>query len=255
MKGFAMPIFKCNNCGADVERRSPPSLGHVKVHYCNMDCKREWQRSQKPVTREWLVEHYITKGMDCTQIAKIVGRDSKSVWNWLKDLEIPTRKRGYASTKPFVKGDPRTKNRPPMSAETKAKIRAAALADGRVPFHRHIGPPMKGKRGAETTNWKGGITPLRQQAHGSPEWKECVKAVWKRDNATCQRCNLHKSSARDIAFDIHHIVSFGCSVLRFEVSNLVLLCEPCHYWVHSSNNTEKLFLGECEHGCFESAVG
>lgn len=32
-------------------------------------------------------------------------------------------------------------------------------------------------------------------------------------------------------------------MLRLNLDNLVLLCAPCHYWVHSKANKRKEFLG------------
>ena len=40
----------------------------------------------------------------------------------------------------------------------------------------------------------------------------------------------------------HHVASFAVVELRMEVSNLVLLCEPCHYWVHGADNTLREFI-------------
>jgi len=39
-------------------------------------------------------------------------------------------------------------------------------------------------------------------------------------------------------------VSFAVRELRAVVDNLVLLCRPCHLWVHSNANTQKLYLKE-----------
>jgi transposase len=225
----------------------PATVGGSRPRiYCSIKCKAEWQRTQKPCDRDWLYQKYIVEGMDCTMISKIVNRNSKQVWTWIRDYGIPTRKRGYAATKKFPKGMTSWMKWRKHSDETREKIRKKSIEDGRVPYLKNGVHHLKGKRGAETPNWKGGCTPERQAAHRSPEWKECIKQVWKRDNATCQRCKLHRSQARkcDVAFDIHHIVSFMVKERRFDVGNLVLLCEPCHYWVHSRNNVNKEFLGE-----------
>ena len=81
----------------------------------------------------------------------------------------------------------------------------------------------------------------------SEEWKKAVKFVWARSDAKCERCGKdHRAVAdrkRD-AFDIHHIISFQYRPLRTDPSNLVLLCEPCHYWVHSRRNVNREFLSE-----------
>lgn len=232
---------QCAMCGSAIVRR-PTKSGRS---YCNHTCKADWQRTQKPVDKEWLVQKYIVEGLDTTQIGNMVSRDPKSVWNWLVGYGIPTRERGYASSKTWMKtGDVSLFKGHSHSEENKAKFREIAIADGRRPFDPKIGPPYKGKRGAEIPSWKGGVTPERQAFYSSVEWKEAVKAVWKRDSATCQKCGRYKGDDRSVSFDIHHIVSFACVELRSEVSNLVLLCETCHYWVHSSENVGQLFIKE-----------
>lgn len=211
--------------------------------------------SKKPVTREWLVEHYVNLGLTANDIAKIVKRNPKRVWEWLVNEGIETRPRGsywdeypnfafwiYGTANPF-KGKTHTE-------ETKKLFRDRAIADGRVPFDPKVGPPFKGKRGAEVPSWKGGVTPLRQAFYSSLEWKAVIKQIWKRDDATCQRCGCRSEKGNRHKFDIHHIVSFACEELRADVSNLVLLCETCHYWVHSKENVNSEFIkpvpGFCE---------
>lgn len=78
----------------------------------------------------------------------------------------------------------------------------------------------------------------------SDEWKESVKAVWARSDAKCERCGKdHRTIDRKIeSFDIHHIISFQVREYRTIISNLVLLCEPCHYFVHSRKNVNREFL-------------
>ena len=230
----------CTFCSSVIYRRKTKS----GMNYCNTKCKAEWQKTQKPVSREWLVEHYIDKKMDCVQIGKIVKRDPKSVWNWLKDFAIPTRKRGEGWSANFIHGSGPNNAfyGKTHSEESRKRMSEIAKAQGRVPYDPKVGSYMKGKRGESTTNWKGGISPERPAHYASDGWKKAVKEVWKRDNATCQRCKRHKSEIRETPFDIHHIVSFQNKELRSEVSNLVLLCEPCHYWVHSRKNKNREFI-------------
>lgn len=240
VKENGYPIYECAFCGNEVSRRSQGKTKNVKLHFCNNECKANYQKLARPVTKDWLYEHYITMGEDCPTIGKQVDRDAKSVWNWLKDWGIPTRKRGTTNNGP--------NGRPPgfhLSQETRDKIRKIAIAQGRVPWKKENGPPMKGKHGAETSNWKGGITPERQSFCNSDEWKEAVKAVWKRDNAICRRCGKHHNETQNRGtFHIHHIVSFKNKELRANVDNLVLLCDDCHHWVHSNGNVNRDFIKE-----------
>jgi hypothetical protein len=104
---------------------------------------------------------------------------------------------------------------------------------------------MYGRTGEENPNWKGGVTPERQAFYSSQEWADACQTVWQRDDATCQRCNVQRGEYGE-EFHIHHIVSFSVEELRDDPSNLVLLCEECHQWVHSAENTEDEFLATYE---------
>lgn len=232
----------CSWCGKTIIRS-----GRVgSLHFCNhKSCYAEWQKTtKKPVTEEWLRDAYIVKGMSCTQIAQEVGRDQKSVWNWMKGFGIPTRKRGHTGNLSFVKVHGMKGKH--HSTETRERMSAIAKADGRVPYDPKIGSYMKGKKGADAPSWKGGLTPERQAFYASSEWSDAVKAIWKRDDAICQRCKLdHRSILRGtIRFHIHHIDSFIIRERRDVVDNLILLCEGCHKWVHSKKNKRRLYLGE-----------
>lgn len=237
-----MPVFECRTCRSALVRRAISKTG---FYYCNLECKAAFQRTQRPVTEEWLRVKYLDEQLDCTQIAKIVNRNSKRVWEWLVDCGIETRKRGYASSATWVrKGSTSMFKGRKHTEKTRRLLSEISKADGRVPFNKKIGPPLKGKRGAEVPTWKGGITPQRQAFYSSNEWKSAVRKVWIRDAATCQRCGIKKTDNKSLDFDIHHIVGFACVELRATLSNLVLLCEPCHYWVHSSANINGLFILE-----------
>lgn len=233
--------FNCEICGKHVRKGWSKSMPGTP-RYCSRNCKSEAQRRQKPVDRDWLYQKYIVEKLDCTQIAKLVNRNSKRVWEWIRDYGIETRKRGTTGNHIHAIGKPHN-----ITPEGRKKLsdnaRAARLADGRKPYLKDGVHYLKGKRGADTPNWKGGITPERLKVYSSIEWKEAIKAVWKRDNAICQRCGKRHNTAKHRGtFDIHHIASFEVVELRCEVSNLVLLCEDCHYWVHSNANTDKEFL-------------
>lgn len=226
----------CKFCKAPLIRKTPMSM-----YFCNTNCKSEWQRTNKPVTEEWLRNAYLVQKLDCTQIAKQVGRDPKSVWNWLKDFGIETRKRGTTGNHVHSIGVPHV-----MTDAGRKKLSeqasAARIKDGRKPYMKD-GKHWLKHEGAVSPNWKGGITPDRQAFYASEEWVDAVKAVWKRDGAVCQRCGVHHNTM-DVrgTFHIHHIESFQVKELRAEVSNLILVCRPCHLFIHSKKNTKKEFL-------------
>lgn len=239
----------CAFCGASILRRTwnPNKKRPILHSFCDHTCKAEWQRMQKPVDKDWLVQKYVVEGMNCVQIAKLVNRDPKRVWEWIRDYGIETRGRGSDLSRQWSDGERQHPGGFAHTQETKSKIRELRLRDGRVPYLTKDGTHyMRGRRGADHHGWKGGLTPEREALSTTDEWKNAVKAVWARADAKCELCGKdHRTiDRRKSSFDIHHIISFQYRPTRADVSNLVLLCEPCHYFVHSKRNTEKLYLKE-----------
>jgi hypothetical protein len=79
-------------------------------------------------------------------------------------------------------------------------------------------------RGEANPSWKGGITPINALIRSSTPMVDWRKAVFKRDDYTCQGCN-----ERGGKLHAHHIKAFSAyPELRFEISNGQTLCYSCH---------------------------
>ena len=102
------------------------------------------------------------------------------------------------------------------SEETKMVISEAQIAD-----------PKFRRFGEENHNWQGGITSENHQARNTQDLKSWRRAVYQRDNFTCQRCGVKGS--RKHRLNAHHIKAFATHIeLRFEVNNGITLCKNCH---------------------------
>jgi len=65
------------------------------------------------------------------------------------------------------------------------------------------------------------------------------RRIYARDGYVCQMCGYDKGKT----LRAHHIYSWSnFPELRFELDNGISLCDPCHIWVHSKQNTESLFI-------------
>jgi hypothetical protein len=242
----------CANCQKQIMRKPfNHNTGKPIIHsFCDNQCKGQWQLiNQKPqgVTRDWLVQKYEIEKFDCAEIGRMVGRDTKSVWNWMNGFGIATRGRGAEVSKQWKNGSRVHPGGFPHSNEAKEKMRQARMADGHVPYNMADGSHyMKGRFGENHHGWKGGLTPDRSKIAASDEWKSIVKLIWNRADARCERCGRdHRfvdNRTKD-GFHIHHIVPFYVEKFRMIASNLVLLCRPCHHFVHSKRNTKKEFIG------------
>lgn len=172
-----------------------------------------WRPEQPFRDKEWLQKHYIELEQSASEIAAMFGVTDGAIHFWLHKHGIPRRS---------------------ISEARKVKHWGASGIDN----------PMWNRRGEKNPRWLGGVTPERQAFYTSEEWREACKFVWKRDNATCVRCGLQREDAGDMPFHIHHIKSFADKELRAEPSNLVLVCEVCHLFIHSKKNTTHEYLSQ-----------
>lgn len=79
-------------------------------------------------------------------------------------------------------------------------------------------------KGEKSYLWKGGITPINKLLRRSTAFKEWRESVFKRDNWTCQACEVRGG-------ELHpdHIKQWALfPELRFELSNGRTLCKDCH---------------------------
>lgn len=93
---------------------------------------------------------------------------------------------------------------------------------GKIPWNYGI-PNFKG-RGKNCHLWKGGVTKINAKIRSSLKYNNWVRAVFKRDNYTCQDCRKQGGN-----LEAHHVKDFATNAtLRFKVSNGLTLCPLCH---------------------------
>ena len=85
-------------------------------------------------------------------------------------------------------------------------------------------PPRLDNRGPLNNMWKGGRSKNYKTGYYSTEYKHWRTDVFKRDEYTCRGCGVVSGY-----LTAHHIKSFAhYPELRFELTNGLTLCEPCH---------------------------
>lgn len=235
-------ITICSFCGKELQRYR----NKTSTYFCGIRCKAYWQTQQRELkgyTKEFLIKEYVVNKKSSNQIAREIGRDPKRVWEWLINYGIKTRPKGTDYGQNLKKGHSLNNGRK-LTVDHKEKIRQARLKNPTLP-HLNGKPHYLTIGDRKPASWKGGITPERQAFYSTIEWKESLKTIWKRDNATCQRCNKkHNTKTNRGTFHIHHIISFMNKEERSNINNLILLCRDCHLWVHSKKNIDNKFLGE-----------
>lgn len=95
--------------------------------------------------------------------------------------------------------------------------------------------------GENSPTWKGG-----KSHHYAGDFYKARKQARKRDNYTCQICGItEKEYGQQLS--VHHIRLYRLFEDKREannLNNLISVCEPCHRFIHSNANIEKIYLVE-----------
>jgi len=185
--------------------------GHSSSPNTQFKNGEHWRTPQQFREKSYLEAEYLEKKRSTGEIAEEFGVTDAAIIFWLKRYGIPRR----------------------------------SISEARAEKHWGVSGednPMFGRTGADSPQWKGGCTPERQAFYASLEWSKVCALVWRRDKAICQRCG--EKSSNSLKMHIHHIAPFAVRELRAEPTNLLLICETCHHWIHSKKNKYKEFIEE-----------
>ena len=109
------------------------------------------------------------------------------------------------------------KKRPPISNETRIKLKAS---------NKNATPPHFLRE--KSSNWKGGITPINKRIRNSLKFIIWRNKVFKRDCWTCQKCYYISRKLQ-----AHHLYNFSqYKSKRFIIKNGITLCNNCHFDFH-----------------------
>jgi hypothetical protein len=159
-----------------------------------------WRDPRPFWVRDWLFDEYITNKKSASEIAIEMKCTENNILYWLKKHNISTRN---------------------VSDVRKIKYWGSAGDKN----------PMFGKVKDQNPNWNGGHSPERQSQYARFAWKELAKSILKRDRYECKKCG--EKHQRGHRLFVHHIKPWSkYPDLRFNMDNLVTLCENCHRKEH-----------------------
>lgn len=122
------------------------------------------------------------------------------------------------------------------------KPNKSSFNKGDIPHNKGKKSPWTSARNKETNHlmtgekayhWKGGTYGTeRHRDMSRQEYKQWRSNVFERDNWTCQTCHT-----RGVYIEAHHIKSWSkYPELRYDLSNGVTLCKPCHNLITFKKN-------------------
>lgn len=93
----------------------------------------------------------------------------------------------------------------------------------------------KNLRGEKGTNWKGGVSGMRERDMMSREYKEWRQKVFERDEYACRGCGDDTGGN----LQAHHIQSYArYPELRYSLENGITLCVKCHKKEHKKHDIQ-----------------
>lgn len=181
-----------------------------KVHEELLFKQRKWatceQKHGKEI-KQLLTEMYWESEMSLCEMSKILGVNSVTVHNWMKDLNIPRRTDADGVRRYYSKlsDDERIKH---ISAAHRAHKECCSLVKNRSRKERRF---------------------RRDDA-----WLAISGKVKTRDGYKCTKCDMTEEESYNIygsALCVHHVIPYHIC-RKHEISNLVTLCTDCHLRIH-----------------------
>ena len=157
--------------------------------------------------RDWLHEHYITKGLSHEDMASIAGVSKHTIRSWIGKHNLQKPLGSWTiGVSPWNTGK-RYKTGIPFSEEARIKI------------SEHM-------KGEKNHRWKGGTTAKSITLRRGVE--KVRSSIYVRDNYICRLCGKNSNK-----LTIHHILPVWARLdLVCEPDNLVTLCRSCHLKVN-----------------------
>jgi len=223
---------------------------NVKISYCSQKCHynhkfvRTLEKVIKPYSKTWqeLIYHwYVVDKMSIHQISKKLNLSNRVIPRALKMLDIPQRS---VHDRIALQWDDNDKRRKETAKRTSTLFKGKPSWSKGLTKKSHPGikrqaewmvgknNPMYGKRGKDNPGYKNGkYTADKKRFWSTSEYQQWRKAVYERDNYTCQNCGDNKGGN----LNAHHIKSWAdFPELRYKISNGITLCDKCHQFAHSS---------------------
>lgn len=186
--------------------------GHAESRATQFKKGAHWRNPKPHWKKEWMEKHYIKCQLSALAIATLADCTEANVLYWLRKHGIPRR-----------------------TTREVRKIKKWGMpgsANG-----------MYGRTGEDNPRYVDGSSPERQRLYAQGKGKDFLSTVLRRDEYCCQRCQAPKKGARSL--HVHHIMPWaGNKNLRFDLNNVVTVCDSCHNWIHSKKNTKRAYLND-----------
>ncbi len=234
------PDKYCEHCGEKLVRKRHPSgqLEHpddfTVRKYCGKDCWEQYLQGQEK-SNGFKKEYRVLCKCGCGKLTS-GKKDHNKIPQYIAGHQVKGRKYAY---KPRPKAYGRVAwNKGLKGQKPWMDLSGLKLGQNRTSEERK----RQARRGADSSSWKGGITPLRVAIYKHDKYIEWRTSVFARDNYTCQECDI-RSGIKGKKIEAHHIKpwvvilnennlsgideALECDEL-WDIDNGMTLCRECH---------------------------
>lgn len=176
---------------------------------------------------EWLRDKYQEERLSTREIAELSGCTAPTIQDWLDRHGIEKRSKSEAAKIRAEKYPHTTQAGAEALKEHGVNSWEYWDEEEREAFRERLSKerqgddnPMADVTGEDHHNYKENPTP--QRFYQSARWRDTRQEVLNRDNHECQACGATRE------LDVHHIQPVSAGGPRFELNNLVTLCDAHH---------------------------
>ena len=189
--------------------------------------RRDWGQqpeSDQYKDADWLRKKYHHENLSGSEIAELCGTTKQTIYDWMRRHDIDRRDKSESATLraekyPHTHGDIGDYDGPgwwDMATEEERDRFREWLSKERQGEDN----PMAGVTGEDHHNYK--ENPTENSFYSSSKWRETRAEALERDNHECQACGNGEG------LHVHHIQPVSAGGPRFELNNLVTLCDTHH---------------------------
>lgn len=215
-------VVKCDYCGNEVHKRWINYIIERKRNIVNKDaCSNCVARKQQDTM---LAKYNVRNPMQVQQFKDKLAETNTILYGFTNVSSAPEIRARIAETNIRKYGG----IAPTASDAVKRKVASTCLEK----YGAKSPLSLWDRTGENNPNWKGGVS----YNYVDRLSKECIdwrKAVYKKDNYTCQCCGVKNSKGNHIILNAHHVYNWSdYESLRFDINNGITLCNECHINFH-----------------------
>lgn len=226
---------KCDNCRKCLQCGSVVKFGHNK--FCSMSCRGKYVFHNNSKIKEIIERRVFQKVCNfCGKTYQTKSASRKKCPDCCKcefcGKQMPNGSDRFCGLSCSGKWKFQTNQnvQAAMSLGPISPIRGKSISKALT------GRPRLELRGENNPNWKGGGQSERHFAMGRVEYFNWRRSVFRRDGFKCMNKKCITGSKQ---FHAHHILSWKDHPdKRYEITNGITVCVPCHKMIHSERCCE-----------------